>query len=130
MTSCDLSCQRQPLSLSSVAFNVLFLLPASQFAFKIYPRSVCSSPHFICNTYITWVALVRVPICAQRRSTYFLVQVGSSSSRCSWPQDYCSPWYSSCVFRFPIPQINCFSPPTDHHVLRLGMRLYQPNRSL
>lgn len=100
VTLCDIHCQRQPLRLLAVAFvfNVLSL-SESHFAFKIRLRSVCSSLHYICNivhldTQHGWRWCVS-PSVLRDVLTRFLVQAGSSSSQCSWLQDYCSPWFSS-----------------------------------
>ncbi len=134
VTSCDISCQRQPSSSSSSCCSVCF-----QRAVSLRKSLHVQNPSFsllfaafylqhYAFRYTRWVALVCVLVCPQGRLTHFLVQVGFSSSPCSWQQGYCSPWFSSCVFLFSICQANCLSPPTDHHVLRLGVRLYQPNR--
>lgn len=61
-------------------------------------------------------------------------QAGFSSSQCSWPQGYCSPWFSSCVFILCVThnlvRLNTSGLHIDYHVLRPGVRLHQPDRPL
>jgi hypothetical protein len=43
-----------------------------------------------------WYVLLYLP--KDDTFTLFVTQAGFSSLQCSWPQGYCSPWFSSCVF--------------------------------
>lgn len=43
-----------------------------------------------------WYVLLYLP--KDDTFTLFVTQAGFSSLLCSWPQGYCSPWFSSCVF--------------------------------